>query len=133
MEQNESIIPFEANSELQVVDLVSELTRLGLIAPKIPAKELAGREFVIRYAKQFMSSYDKDRHCYFVKGEDPATGEVFTTVLGGQAIVDVIDLLVSAGFDNPLLVKLEYVKQGSHDGYYQFAATDGTVNEEPPF
>lgn len=133
MEETTALVEYQANVELPVLDLNHELQRVGLLAPKIPAKELVGRSFVINYAKPFMSSFKEQDHCYFIRATDPLTGEIFTTVLGGQAVVDILDMLRSTDFKNPLLVKLEFIKGGNYGGYYQFAMPDTDPENELPF
>jgi hypothetical protein len=113
---NPFVLAIDRNKD--VVELGSILQAMGLNGPRIPADELRDRSFVLLGCKAFQSSFQRDAHAYFCVCSDADTGEVFTTVLGGQACVDVIDALVAQEFDAPLKVTLRWSEGGAFQGYY---------------
>lgn len=110
---------FLPNTQLQAVSLMELLKDAGLYGPQIPADQLIDHRFTIRAAKQFQSSFKEGEHAYFVTAFDTETGEVFTTVLGGKAVVDMIDLLAQSNFQAPVIVTLRWQEgKGKFKGYY---------------
>lgn len=131
MNEQTALASYNSNTQLPAVKLDDVLKQAGLLAPQIPAKELIGKVFTIRNAKQFASSFKPGEHAYFCRCVEDLTGEVFTTVLGGQTIVEQIDWLVSLGQENPVTVKLSYKDSGSYNGYYVFVPVDGDDPNNP--
>lgn len=121
--QETAIIPNQFNLDIdktkETVKLSSILAEMGISGPRIPAESLIDQTFVIRAAKAFQSSYQEQAHAYFCVIAMVDTGEVLTSVLGGQAVVDIIDSLCAAGLDSPLEVTLRYKAGGGRfSGYY---------------
>lgn len=108
----------EANLALPVVKLHDVLEELGMAGPVTPAEELVGRTFQIRKAKPFASRFDDEAHAYYCVCVDPATGEKFATVLGGMAVVEILDAYIAAGQKSPLEVTLGHNEGGRFEGYY---------------
>jgi len=111
-------LQYVANTSYEPVSLTKILTEMGLTGPRIPAAQLVDQSFIILRAKPFQSAYDEQAHAWFCVCTDVATGENFTTVLGGQAVVDVIDALAATGFEKPLVVTLRLVQGGRYGRYY---------------
>lgn len=109
---------FEPNRTLAPYPLSEILKKLGLSGPRVPAEQLVGQPFVILAAKTFGSAYDPRRHAYFCVCAYATTGETFTTVLGGWAVVDILDAVANSGFDQPLQVTLRQVEGGRYGRYY---------------
>lgn len=111
-------LQYVANRELPVVTLGSILKEMGISGPRVPADQLVDQVFVILRGKAFQSSYNEAAHAWFCVCKDSHTGELFTTVLGGGAVVDVLDALVATGLPNPLEVTLRQVVGGRYGRYY---------------
>lgn len=109
---------FIPDPKAQPVLLNDILSAMGLTGPRIPATELVDHQFDIMSARQFDSAYKEQAHAWFCIGRDVETGELFTTVLGGQAVVDVLDALTHAGLNQPLRVTLRLKAQGRFGRYY---------------
>jgi hypothetical protein len=107
-----------ADKTQPTVSLTKLLTDMGLAGVRVPASELIDRKFLIVRAKPFQSAYNEEAHAWFCVCIDPDVNEVFTTVLGGKAVVDILDALTATGIDNPLEVTLRQVKGGRYGKYY---------------
>ena len=113
-----SLSVFAPDPKIQPVALSGILQAMGLSGPRVPASELIDQSFIIVGAKPFSSAFAVDAHAWFCVCRAPETGEVFTTVLGGQAVVDIIDALTRSGFSSPILVTLKQVAGGRFGRYY---------------
>ena len=91
---------------------------LGLPTVQIKAAELVDQTFIIVKARAFVSSFAKGETAYFCVCTHVDTGELFSTVLGGQGVVDFLDLYFGSGRVNPLRVTLRKVKGGRFGRYY---------------
>lgn len=109
---------FAPNKTLQPYPLSDILKQMGLSGPRVPAVNLVDKTFSITGAKPFESSFGKGKHAYFCTCIEQESGEIFTTVLGGGAVVDIIDALANSEFGAPLLVTLRLVKGGRYGHYY---------------
>jgi hypothetical protein len=107
-----------ADKTQPTVSLTKLLNDMGLAGVRVPASELIDRKFLIIRAKPFQSAYNEEAHAWFCVCIDPDVNEVFTTVLGGKAVVDILDALTATGIDNPLEVTLRQVKGGRYGKYY---------------
>jgi len=112
------IVKLDANTKLPPVKLNDILSEMGISGPRIAAKELVDQTFTIVHAKPFASTYREGAHAWFCVIYLPDDTQPYTTVLGGQAVVDVLDALASAGFENPLIVTLRKVDGGRFGSYY---------------
>ena len=90
----------------------------GIVAPHQAAKDLIGETFAIQAMRRVESNLGGVGYYYFVLALDPKTGESYTTTLGGQAVVQVLDRLIEKGVTDPVTVTLDFVEQGKYDGYY---------------
>jgi len=115
---NPFVLPIDKGKE--PVELSTILAAMGLSGARIPAEELKDARFTILGAKAFQSSFQQDAHAYFCVCALEDTGEVITTVLGGQACVEILDALAAQHFDQPLKVTLRYKVGGAYSGYYFF-------------
>lgn len=98
---------------------LKEITHaMGIDGPRRPAQELIDKQFLINAAKPFKSSFNESAHAYFCLCTDVETGELFTTILGGGAVVDLVDAVAASGFDRPLLVTMRWVDRGQNRSYY---------------
>ena len=107
-----------ADKTQPTVSLTKLLNDMGLAGVRVPASELIDRKFLIIRAKPFQSAYNEEAHAWFCVCIDPDINEVFTTVLGGKAVVDILDALTATGIDNPLEVTLRQVMGGRYGRYY---------------
>lgn len=102
------------------IDLMGVLQEMKLVGPHVKPDTLIGDVFNIYGARRIESDMQEEGHYYFCKCLDPSTGEIFTTSLGGQAIMDLLDAIFTHGPGQPVQVKLGFLKQGKYDGYYVF-------------
>jgi hypothetical protein len=106
------------NTTLVPVRLSEILQKLGISGPRIAAEALVDHEFTITGCKAFPSAFKEHEHAYFVVAKDARTGEIFTTVLGGMAVTEILDALVAVSFNSPLTVTLRWNEGGRFQGYY---------------
>lgn len=109
---------YVADKAQPAVSLAKILQEMGISGPRVPAEQLVDDTFVILRAKPFQSSFNEEAHAWFCVCQAKGGEEVFTTVLGGQAVVDILDALVSTGITNPLEVTLRQVAGGRFGRYY---------------
>lgn len=109
---------FEANLTLPSMPLKDIIDDIAPSGVKVSAESLIGETFTLVRAKTFLSRFSGQHHCYYVVGCDEKTGELFNTVLGGSAVVDVLDALTRAKRSEPISVTLNWVKGGQYKGYY---------------
>jgi hypothetical protein len=118
------VVPFKpakalvADNTQTVVKLANVLAEMGLSGEQVQAEDLIGTTFVIRRAKPFQSSFNKDDHAYFCVIAVADTGELKTVVLGGMAVVEILDAYIDAGAKAPLEVTLRQTEGGSYGHYY---------------
>lgn len=117
-EEQEPPVVFVSDNKTPTLVLHNILEDLGLAGARIPAKELVDKTFTILRAKPFNSRFKGQAHAYFCVCGDTETGEMFSTVLGGMAIVELLDVYIQMGHVNPLTVTLRFVDQGAFNGYY---------------
>ena len=113
-----SPVVYVANEAQPVISLEKVLSEMGISGPRVAAEQLIDQTFIILRAKAFQSSYNEQAHAWFCVCKDKETGVVFTTVLGGMAVVDILDALVTTGMRNPLEVTLRRVAKGRYGRYY---------------
>jgi len=92
--------------------------QLGEVTQKIKAEQLIDKSFVILSAKAFPSTLKKDSYAYYCECSNPKSGELFATVLGGGAVVEMLDKWCASGLMEPLLVTLRKVSGGRYGRYY---------------
>ena len=107
-----------ADMERKPVNLRKEMEKLGLLARHIKAKDLVGETFIIFKAKTFDSKYETENDPYFCHCTDLKHTEVWTTVLGGQAVAELLKNYIALNLGKPIQVTLGWVEGGSHDGYF---------------
>lgn len=108
---------FVADVNGQVISLEQMMKDAGIFAEHHQARELCDMALVLLSARPFKSSYDPSKKAYFCTFTDEDEKR-YTTVLGGGAVVPILDALIKTGFRSPLAVTLEFVEQGQNDGYY---------------
>jgi len=119
-----SIVPappttIQTDPSAKPVKLSELLKDYGLDAPRIAAQDLVGEEFIILRARAFQSRFSGQAHAWFCVCILEKGGDVFTTILGGAACVDILDAWAATGHVEPLVVKLEWVEGGAYKGYYR--------------
>lgn len=127
-DKNENVITPRPHEEQIVADpnaapvsLAEILSQMGMGGRRVQSKELVGRTLDIIRAKPFASSFDESREAWFVVCRDVETGEQLTTVLGGGAVVEILEAYAATGSNKPFRVTLEWVEGGKFGGYYQLA------------
>jgi len=108
----------DPDAKPQTLEKLNEEFDLVLLHQK--AELLVGETFTIFGLRRTQSTYDPSDYYYFCNCQDPKSKELFTTILGGQAIKDILDKIIKLGVKDPFTVTLDFVKQGAHDGYYIF-------------
>lgn len=109
---------FESNMSLRPIllsEIIDEVMPTGI---KMSAEELSGETFSIIRAKPFPSRFEEQDHAYYVVGITDPGGDLFNTVLGGAAVVDLLDQWSMYKRTDPLKVKLVFTKAGRYGGYY---------------
>lgn len=109
---------FDADDLSTPVKISSVKEGLGMPTLQIKASELIDKTFVIKKARSFISSFERGGTAYFCVCVDAETAELFSTVLGGQGVVELLDLYFASGQVNPLEVTLRRVKGGRYGRYY---------------
>ena len=103
---------------LEPIILKDTLIAAGLLLNQVPAAELDGQTFIIYGMRAFQSSFQGQDHCYYCACKQPESGVRFATVLGGQAVVNMLDMFVRAGLSQPIQVTLKNVQGGQFGHYY---------------
>lgn len=93
---------------------------LGIAGQPIAAKDLVGKTFVILRAQEFKSEFEKQDHAYYCTIKLVDDGELYSVVLGGGAMVDMLDAIADAGLAEPLKVTLRWKERGEDNSYYFF-------------
>lgn len=91
---------------------------IGLRGTPISAQELIGKTFDILRAKRFDSSFEKQSHAWYCVIRPVDTDELYSVVLGGGAIVEIIDAFAKSGMTQPLRFTLGWSESGKYSGYY---------------
>lgn len=91
-----------------------------LTGTPITAEELTGKTFDILRAKKQESSFEEQDHFWFCVVKPVDQDEYFQVVLGGAAVIEILDAYAAKGGNRPLRVTLDFVKGGKYKGYYQF-------------
>jgi len=106
------------DAELQPVRLKDVLEEFAPSGEKVKAESIINQEFMIVRARPFESRYPGQTHAWFVVGKFTKSGKLFNTVLGGAAVVDVLDGWARAARTQPLIVTLRWNEGGKYGGYY---------------
>ncbi len=104
-----------ALQSVRLKDIRDEVAPQG---EQIPAENLVDRPFQILRGKAFGSRFQEQSHAYFIVGVLTDSGELFNTVLGGQAVVEVLDAWSDMGRGERLEVVLHKVEGGKYGKYY---------------
>ena len=132
--------PYRLNTSLAPVDWKTMREQFDPQGERVPAKELVDTKFTIVELHPVHSTLNaKLDHFYYCRCVD-ADGALFNTILGGQAVVEVLDSfdalraayveaegmgdpdrmaeLKAVGAMAPITVTLRYQKGGEYSGYY---------------
>lgn len=108
-----------SSAGVEPVVLKQAMEEAGLAVEPTPAENLVDTEIVITGAKRFKSAYpDSKVDPYFVRGYVKESGEVFASVFGGQAVVEVIEAYIGTGSNRPLQCVLRENEGGQFGRYY---------------
>lgn len=115
-------MPWEGYGEATEGAEVQAVSDLPGMAPfegeQIKTVKLIGRTFLVTKARWMKSTKGKGGHFYTVQAQDEETGELFSTLLGGVAVVKVIDTWMRQETRRPLRVTLREVEGGEFGRYY---------------
>ena len=114
----EGELSLEAPKDAKPIKLRDALVEMDLIGPHMKAEELKGETFSIYRAKPFQSMGGEDERAYFCHCVDLKNGEIFTTTLGGRAVVELLELYFKHGPGAPIQVTLNWNEGGAFGGYY---------------
>lgn len=106
------------DNQFAPVSLHDIMEQAGILARQVPAVDLVDQTFIITGLKTFKSSFQDGNHCYYTMLTVKDSGEKLATVLGGGAVVDMLDTLIKAGVRSPLEVTLRNVEGGAFGHYY---------------
>ena len=125
MPKDTEVIPYtpdfwEHAPDVEPVALEKLNEQYQLSHPHMKAEELVGETFTIFGMRKNESTYDEQKYYYFCHCQDAKSKEVFTTSLGGQAVLDILDRIIELKIKEPFIVQLDFVKQGANEGYYIF-------------
>lgn len=108
-----------ADSGVDPIVLKKAMEAAGMPATVTPAEKLVGVEIVIRTAKQFPSRFPEAKNDpYFVTGVIKRSGEIFGSVFGGGAVVELISAYIRSGVRQPLQCTLVSKEGGAFGQYY---------------
>jgi hypothetical protein len=91
---------------------------IGLRGTPIGAQDLIGKTFDIMRAKAFESSFPGQGHAWYCVIKPVDQDELFSVVLGGGAVVEILDAFAKSGMTQPLRVALGWKDGGKFSGYY---------------
>lgn len=103
----------------QLIDLSAKVKEFNEQCPKTKLKDILNRPFIILEMKPFTSSFagqEEVFHCYC---QDAETNQLFRTVIGAGAIVDILSRAYHAGVKSGLKLEIGWVQGGAYGGYYQ--------------
>lgn len=109
-----------ASPEMQPLQWGELARKMLLTGTPITAEELVGKTFDILRAKRFDSSFEGQDHAWYCVIRPVDQDEVFAVVLGGGAVVEVLDAVAKMGISQPLRATLQYHQSGKFGGYYTF-------------
>ena len=107
-----------ADPDAKPIVLNDVLREMGMAGKPVKSRDLVDHTLIISRAKPFASSFDPTSDAWFVVALDVESGEQITTVLGGAAVVEVLDAYAQHGQGAPLQVVLRWNEGGSFSGYY---------------
>lgn len=110
----------QTDDQLQPLDWSQFAKQAGLRGTPITAEELVNRTFDITRAKRQESSFEGQDHFWFCIVRPVDQDELFEVVLGGGALLEVLDAYAESGIKNPLRVTLDFKTGGKFKGYYTF-------------
>jgi len=115
-------MPWEGYGEATSGAEAQSVSDLPGMAPfegeQIKTRDLLGRPFLVLKARSMRSTKGKGGHFYAIQGQDEDTLEYFRTLLGGVAVVKVIDVWIKQESRKPLRVTLREVEGGEFGHYY---------------
>lgn len=114
-DKNAEILPDLAKTPVKWSDIKAAM---GLAYEPIKAADLVDQSFVILRAKPFASSFKEQGKAYFCVVQIQPDGEKRQTVLGGSAVVEVLEALAERDFDTPIEFTLKFNDGGQFSGYY---------------
>lgn len=107
-------------ADAQPLDWSQFAKQAGLRGTPIKAEELVNMTFDILRAKRQESTFEGQEHFWFCIIRPVGQDELFETVLGGGAVMEVLDAYAASGYTSPLRVTLDFKAGGKFKGYYTF-------------
>jgi hypothetical protein len=106
--------------DLEPLDWSQFAKQAGLRGTPITAEELVNKTFDILRAKKQDSSFEGQDHFWFCIVRPVGQDELFEVVLGGGAVIEILDAYAESGIQNPMRVTLDFKTGGKFKGYYTF-------------
>lgn len=113
-------LEFQAKPDAEAKTPKELLADNPLYSDLVKAEMLVGETFYIIGFSSFESQFEGQGRVYHVLCDETLKGDYFRTVLGGKAIVPVLDEIAKLGTANPIKVTLGHVDGGRFGGYYIF-------------
>jgi hypothetical protein len=85
---------------------------------QVKTRDLLGKTFTIYKVRRMASNKRKGTHFYAIQAVESGSGKLFNSLLGGVAVVKVIDTWLHQSNRRPLTVSLEEVQGGEFGRYY---------------
>lgn len=108
------------NPDKEPLNYLDIVRNLGIAGTPVPAKNLIDSTFDIIRAKEFDSSFKDGEHAYYCVVKPVDASELYSVVLGGGAVVEVLDMIANSNIDNAIRVTLRFKEGGKFNGYYFF-------------
>lgn len=109
-----------ASPKAPVVVYGDYVRRAGLAGTPTTAEALVNQTFDILRAKPFDSAFEAQDHAWYCVVRPVDSDELFSVTLGGQAVVEVLDVFSQSNENGALRVTLRYKTGGKYSGYYYF-------------
>lgn len=109
-----------ASPKAPVVNYGEYVRRAGLAGEPTTAENLVNTTFDILRAKPFDSSFEAQDHAWYCVVRPVDSDKLYSVTLGGQAVVEVLDIFSQSNENGALRVTLRYKQGGKYNGYYFF-------------
>lgn len=109
---------FEFDTKLKPVSIKDIKESMGVAAVQVKAESLKDKSFTIIRMKQFESSLGDGGNPYYCDVILKETKELVGVVLGGQGVVEFLEMYAKSGHREPLTVTLVEKKGGKFGRYY---------------
>ena len=112
-------LPDFAESDLNApVEAVSDMPGMGAFeGVQVKAADLMNKPFDLLAVRRLKSHKSKEGYFYVAQCRDAETGELFSTALGGPAVLRVVNAWLQKGAKRPLRATLKEHEGGEYGHY----------------